>query len=67
MRGLALADHVDPLATLGAIRERGVLMTLAGGTVLRISPALTVTEAALEEGLEAVASVLADPPIKEAA
>jgi len=63
--GLALAPHVDPVATLIAIRERGLLLTLAGGTVLRFCPALNVTKAEIDEGLEVVAQVLANPPVKE--
>lgn len=62
LRGLALAADVDPVATLVAIRERGVLMTLAGGDVLRIAPPLNVSVEELEEGLSAVDAVLRDPP-----
>lgn len=65
LRGILLADDVDPLATLHAIRGRGLLLTTAGGTVLRVSPALNVTDAELDEGLAIVAAVLADPPKKE--
>lgn len=62
LRGLKLAPGVDPGATLAAIRERRVLLTLAGGDVLRFVPPLIVTEAQLDEGLQAVRAVLADPP-----
>lgn len=65
LRGVLLADDVDPLATLHAIRDRGLLLTTAGGTVLRVSPALNVTDAELDEGMAIVRSVLANPPKKE--
>jgi len=65
LRGVALADDVDPKATLGALRDRGLLVTTAGGTVLRISPPLTVTTAEIDEGLAHIEAVLADPPRKE--
>ncbi len=66
LQGIALADDVDPLATYHAIRERRVLASIAGGTVLRISPALTVTQAELDEGLSVIVDVLRDPPRKSA-
>lgn len=58
LRGLCLAPGVDVRATLGAIRERGVLLTVAGTSVLRFSPPLVVTEAELDEGLAVVDAVL---------
>jgi len=66
LRGLLFADDVDPMATLVALRERGLLITLAGGRVLRISPPLNVTRAELDEGLALIDTVLADPPRKAA-
>ncbi|RLB47631.1 MAG: aspartate aminotransferase family protein [Deltaproteobacteria bacterium] len=65
LQGIVLADSVDPRATLGALRDRGLLVTTAGGTVLRISPPLTVTTEEIDEGLEHIAAVLADPPRKD--
>ncbi len=62
LRGLRLAEGVDPSATLAASRERGVLLSLAGGDVLRFSPPLVITQDELEEGLAAVRDVLRDPP-----
>ncbi len=58
LQGLALADHVDALAVLAKIRERGVLLSLAGGSVLRFSPPLIVTEAEIDRGLGVVQEVL---------
>jgi predicted acetylornithine/succinylornithine family transaminase len=45
LAGILLADDVDPPATVGALREKGVLVSLAGGSVLLVSPALNVTAA----------------------
>ncbi len=67
LRGLALADEIDPAATLAAVRERGVLLTLAGGNVLRFVPPLVVTREELEQGVDAVEAVLRAPPKKVAA
>lgn len=61
LQGLALSSDVDPLATLGKIREKGVLLSIAGGSVLRFSPPLVVTEAEIDEGLQVVQSVLSQP------
>lgn len=65
LRGLQLAPDVDPVAVLARIRERGVLLSVAGGDVLRFSPPLVVSAAEIDEGLEAVDAVLQDPPRKE--
>lgn len=58
LRGLVLAEGVDPARTLAKTFEAGLLITLAGGNVLRISPALNVTREELDEGLSIIASVL---------
>ncbi len=62
LRGIKLADGIDPRGVLIALRDHGVLATLAGGVVLRISPPLTVTRDELDEGVEAIRRVLKDPP-----
>jgi acetylornithine/succinyldiaminopimelate/putrescine aminotransferase len=64
LQGLVLADDVDPGATLAAIHAAGLLLTLAGGNVVRISPSLNVTRDELDEGLSIVREVLADAPRK---
>lgn len=64
LQGLALADTVDPAGVLGALRDRKVLVTLAGGTVLRLAPPLIVTKDEIDEGLAVLDAVLADPPRK---
>jgi acetylornithine/N-succinyldiaminopimelate aminotransferase len=52
LRGLVLRkDVVDPREALAAAREQGVLLTIAGGRVLRFTPPLVVTEAELDEGV----------------
>lgn len=58
LRGIALAQGVDPSATLAKAREAGVLLSLAGGNVLRFTPPLCVTTKEIDEGLKAVASAL---------
>lgn len=64
LQGLELADGVDPDAVVAELRTRNVLITVVGGRVLRFSPALTITEAELTEGMTTVEKVLGDPPGK---
>lgn len=64
LQGLVLADHIDPTATLRAMFSAGLLITLAGGSVLRVSPALNVTQNELDEGLALMESVLLEAPVK---
>jgi diaminobutyrate-2-oxoglutarate transaminase len=58
LQGIVLASAVDPLRVLGKLREQGVLATLAGGNVLRICPALNITQAELDEGMAGVEGAL---------
>jgi predicted acetylornithine/succinylornithine family transaminase len=58
LQGIVLAAPVSPPQALVKLREQGVLATLAGGNVLRICPALNITQAELEEGMVGVASGL---------
>ncbi len=60
--GLVLRPGVDPLAVRDAMRARGVLIATAGERVLRFAPPLVVTEAEIDEGLEALDAVLAAAP-----
>jgi acetylornithine/succinyldiaminopimelate/putrescine aminotransferase len=64
LQGIVLADDVDPGATIAAIHSAGLLLTLAGGCVVRISPALNVTREELDEGLAILERVLAEAPKK---
>jgi acetylornithine/N-succinyldiaminopimelate aminotransferase len=60
LRGLGLAAGVDPRALLGKIRERGVLLTIAGVNILRFTPPLVITDAEIDEALEEVEAALAE-------
>jgi len=64
LQGLILADDVDPAATIAALHGARLLLTLAGGQVVRISPALNVTRDELDEGLAILEKTLADAPRK---
>lgn len=64
LQGIVLADDVDPSATIAAIHRAGLLLTLAGGHVIRVSPALNVTQEELDEGLAILEGVLSNPPRK---
>ncbi len=64
LRGVRLASDVDPIQTYLAVQARGVLITLAGGDVLRICPSLNVTQGEIDEGLDVLDAVLSDPPRK---
>lgn len=59
LHALVLQPDVDTRGVLGALRQAGVLLTIAGGTALRFSPALTISRAELDEGIALVDSVLA--------
>jgi len=58
LQGLVLASSVDPGQALAAIREAGVLLSLAGGNVLRFSPPLCVSRAEIDRGVAIVETVL---------
>ncbi|HET6417093.1 MAG TPA: acetylornithine transaminase, partial [Polyangiales bacterium] len=64
LQGLVLADEIDPGATIAAVYAAGLLLTLAGGNVIRISPSLNVTREELDEGLAILEPILADAPRK---
>ncbi len=58
LQAVVLAESVDPGRVLAAVRDAGVLLTLAGGNALRFSPPLTVTQEQLDAGVAAVDAVL---------
>ncbi|MCS6798756.1 MAG: acetylornithine/succinylornithine family transaminase [Myxococcota bacterium] len=66
LAGMRLAPDVDPQGVVAAMRERGVLVSLAGSDVIRITPALNVTADEIDRGLETLAAVLRDPPRRAA-
>ena len=45
---------MSPAATLARVREHGVLLSLAGGNVLRFTPPLCVTPSEIDEGVAVV-------------
>jgi acetylornithine/succinyldiaminopimelate/putrescine aminotransferase len=65
LRGVLLAAEVDPGALLTRMRERGVLLSLAGGNVLRFTPPLCVSTQEIDEGLSVLEDVLQNPPTRE--
>ncbi len=58
LRAIDLAPGQDTRAALAKVRERGVLLTLAGERALRFSPPLVVSEAELDEAVAAVEAAL---------
>jgi acetylornithine/N-succinyldiaminopimelate aminotransferase len=59
LHALVLQPDVDTRSVLGALRQAGVLLTVAGGIALRFSPPLTISRAELDEGIAVVDTVLA--------
>ncbi len=58
LQAVVLTEAMDPGAVLAKARDAGLLLTLAGSHALRISPALTITEAELDEGIAILDQVL---------
>jgi acetylornithine/N-succinyldiaminopimelate aminotransferase len=58
LQALELSASVDARDVLTALRDAGLLLTLAGGQALRFSPALVVSESELDEGVSIVDRVL---------
>lgn len=58
LQGLVLADGVDGIDLIGRLRDHGLLLTIAGPSVLRWVPPLTVERKELQAGLEIVRKVL---------
>jgi acetylornithine/N-succinyldiaminopimelate aminotransferase len=58
LRGLVLREGMVARDILPKLAEQGVLVIAAGDRVLRFCPALVVTKAQLEEGVEKVGAVL---------
>jgi acetylornithine/N-succinyldiaminopimelate aminotransferase len=58
LRAVPLRPGLEPRAVLGALRDKGVLLIVAGDAALRICPPLVVTEAQLAEGVRILDEVL---------
>jgi acetylornithine/N-succinyldiaminopimelate aminotransferase len=58
LQALVLRDEVDARAVLGKLQDAGVLVTIAGGQALRISPPLNITESELNGALDLIDKVL---------
>jgi acetylornithine/N-succinyldiaminopimelate aminotransferase len=58
LQALVLKVGVDARGVLESLREAGVLLTIAGGTALRFSPALNIERSEIDEGVACVDRVL---------
>ena len=58
LQALVLREAAVATQALAALREAGVLLTIAGGRGLRFSPPLVITPAEIDEGVAAVDKVL---------
>jgi predicted acetylornithine/succinylornithine family transaminase len=58
LRGLALDRPAAPVYV--GCRDRGVMLSVAGGNVVRFAPALIVQEQHIDEGIEALDAVLSE-------
>jgi acetylornithine/N-succinyldiaminopimelate aminotransferase len=59
LRAVPLKGGIEPRSVLGLLRDRGVLLIVAGDSALRICPPLVVSEDQLAEGVRALDDVLA--------
>ena len=58
LRAVELQPGLDARTLLESLRDAGVLITLAGGTALRFSPALNIERSEIDEGIEIIDRVL---------
>jgi acetylornithine/N-succinyldiaminopimelate aminotransferase len=58
LQALVLKPGVDARTLLESLRSAGVLLTIAGGTALRFSPALNIERSEIDEGIGIVDRVL---------
>jgi acetylornithine/N-succinyldiaminopimelate aminotransferase len=58
LRAVPLRAGLEPRAVLGALRDKGLLLIVAGDSALRICPPLVVTEGELAEGVRILDEVL---------
>jgi acetylornithine/succinyldiaminopimelate/putrescine aminotransferase len=59
LQALVLRPGVDARTLLESLRAAGVLLTVAGGTALRFSPALNIERSEIDEAIGIVDRVLA--------
>jgi acetylornithine/N-succinyldiaminopimelate aminotransferase len=59
LRGIILKPGIDARQALGRVRDKGVLLTIAGSRVLRFTPPLVVTEVEIDEAVRRVDEALA--------
>lgn len=59
LQGLRIATEFDVMALLVAMRENGLLASLAGGDVIRLAPALNVTKEEIDEAISKLRPALA--------
>lgn len=60
LRALVLADGASPKEVMTALRDAGLLVLLGGADALRFAPALTTTDAELNEGFVILDRVLGE-------
>ncbi len=58
--GVALAGGIDAEAAVGAVRRRGVLVSIAGIDVIRATPPFTIGAGEIDEAAKAIAGALAE-------
>lgn len=58
LRAVELSAHLDARAILGSLREKGLLLSIAGGSSLRLSPPLIVTTTQIDEAVSLLDAVL---------
>jgi acetylornithine/N-succinyldiaminopimelate aminotransferase len=58
LQALVLKDEVDARAVMSKLQDAGVLVTIAGGQALRITPPLNITSAELTAALDVLDRVL---------
>jgi acetylornithine/N-succinyldiaminopimelate aminotransferase len=61
LRGIRIADGIDPRAVLARLRDQhSMLATIAGANVLRVAPPLNVTTADIDDALGRLRAVFAE-------
>jgi acetylornithine/N-succinyldiaminopimelate aminotransferase len=58
LRGIAIDERYDPAPIVADLRQRGVLVSIAGGSALRLSPPLCITVAEVDEAMTAITAAV---------